>query len=179
MTKKAPILAIVVSLLQKERLDIFMEDWSLDVVLRVYPGVIDPNPANGCYLAHRNLLASTNEPVLVLEDDAIFSPDFTLDLPYPDDCDLFYLGGEHVASPRKTTTPGIVVPRRIRRTHAYITWEPQRIAAALPPIPTKHIDYALLDLPLRRYAVCPFTVGQRAGYSTIRGGWRNEHWWNS
>jgi len=166
----APESAIVITTYRStDRLALFQKRWDAigaPLPLTVHMGVIPASPVDGCFTSHRDGLLTATGPVLMLEDDALFAPEFTLDLAYPDDAELFYLGGEHRLPPLEEVSPGIVRVARIRRNHAYIVYDPHGVAAALGE-PKGHIDTALTALRLRTYAVKPFTVGQIKGPSLI------------
>lgn len=154
----------------KARIGGFHERWeatqaSKELPLTVFMGKVLSSPVNGCFRSHRDALLTANEPVLMLEEDATFAPEFTLDVDYPDDASLFYFGGEHLL-PTEPYSDGIVLCRKIRRNHGYVVYDPQQVARGLGE-PRGHIDKALTEMHLRTYAVSPFTIGQAAGPSLI------------
>lgn len=154
----------------KQRVAAFHERWdaidaSKELPLTVFMGKVMSSPVIGCFTSHRDALLTATSPVLMLEEDALFAPEFTLDVAYPDDAALFYFGGEHMMPPQPYSE-GIVLCRKIRRNHGYVVRDPQRIARGLGT-PKGHIDKALTDMHLRTYATSPFTVGQAAGPSLI------------
>lgn len=172
MPSTKPTSAIVVTTLltQHIRCNLFLERWnalpqSKELPLSVHVGVIKSNPVLGCFTSHRGAMLSVTEPTLFFEEDAIFAPEFTLDLDYPEDSDLFYFGGEHMVEP-VPYADGIVLCKQIRRNHGYVVTDPQAVAKAVGE-PRDHIDRALTALNLKTYAVSPFTVGQSAGPSLI------------
>ncbi|HWB06761.1 MAG TPA: glycosyltransferase family 25 protein [Verrucomicrobiales bacterium] len=100
------------------------------------PGDANPMPqgwaagpgAWGCLQSHlqvlRSALADGLESVLILEDDAVFSPHTARCLPLlmealPEDWAQFYLGGQHLAAPSQTASPLVWRGTNINRTHAW------------------------------------------------------------
>lgn len=165
-----------------------------DVALKVHPAVDGhatlPGDAPwwalrrpgiyGCYHSHRQVLAVSDGPLLVLEDDAVFAPGFTAAiaaLDPPDDWDVIYLGGEHKRPPWPHS-PGLVRPRRILRSHAYIARRPHALAAMLARAHYQHIDWLLARMPISRYAVSPFVVGQDGSASDVTSTVHAENFWN-
>lgn len=136
----------------------------------------DPyEPDRGCLLSHTRLLSTMDGPLLVLEDDACFAPDFTLDLDPPHDWDILWLGGQHRLAPRPHNAAW-VVPTYMVRTHAYIARDPADIAARLIGVP--RLDPYMSTLPVMQYVLKYHTVGQAAGVSDIDGRVRDhdEYW---
>lgn len=134
----------------------------------------------GCFSSHRQLLSSSDGPHLVLEDDAVFGPNFlhtVAALDPPADWDLIFLGGQHIAQPLPYGA-GLVVPSRIQRTHAYLVRDPPKIAQLLDGSAYHHIDWVLSRLPIVRYAVTPWLVGQDGSPSDVTGTVRVENFWN-
>lgn len=179
--RPGPTSATVITLdTSPDRLAAFTAGWEAagaPLPLTVHSSPPDPDPMKGCFDAHVAVLGTTGDPLLVLEDDAVFAPDFTLDVAWPDDVDIYYLGGEHQSG------------GRIRRTHAYVAWNGPLLAYKLThparPYPKsrrrhEQIDTVLNRTPLARYAATPFTVGQRGGFrSTIRGTTHHQdRYWN-
>lgn len=170
--------AAVVHTLGTGRLARFAQTWPGQVPLQVFTAPLDPDPVRGCWLAHLRVLAAYDGPVAVFEDDAVFAPTFTLDVAWPADVDVGYLGGEHMLRP-VPVGQGVVRARRVRRTHGYVAFDPARLAAMIGPPGGRHIDGRMMMLALKRYAVSPFTVGQAAGRSMVAGTVRPEaEWWN-
>lgn len=179
--------AVVITLgATPERLTAFHAEWDrigAPVPLTAHQGVDlrTTSGIRGCWLSHRDALRASTGPTLMLEDDAIFAPDFAIpNLDTVNDADIIYLGGEHRRRPRPHR-PGLVRCRYTLRTHAYIAPDPQRLADALDTRgPGGHLDATLNALGLTAYAVDPFTVGQRAGSSTVsRGSYRSrDQYWN-
>ena len=120
-----------------------------------------PRGAWGCWNSHIQALNASRGPVLVFEDDAVFSPhlaDYLAVVGYPDGWELIHLGGRHITPPQPVY-PGLVRPRRLLGSHAYLAHYPGVLAAGLRAHRT-HVDYALAALRLDRYAVAPWLVGQ-------------------
>lgn len=182
--------AVIISLRDRtERLHAFHTQiprpWPFPQV-RVHPGVRQEPPpwfqsgigAWGCRTAHLQVLQSAwdrgIESTLIMEDDALFVPDFTrqwkaLRRHIPADTAMLMLGGEHVEPPTPVES-GWVRCHHTRRTHAYVI----RIHAIplLMRIWThtrRHIDNALTELQhdANVYAPETFLVGQNSGWSDI------------
>jgi hypothetical protein len=138
------------------------------------------NPARGCLQAHLAVLSTAREPTLILEDDAVFAPAFTLDLHPPVDWDVLWLGGEHIIRPMDIPAyPEWVKPLKMLRTHAYIARQPWRLARMIEDSGVRLLDPHLASLPLHQYALRTFTVGQDAGLSDISGTSRpSASYWN-
>lgn len=180
--KPGPTTATVITLTTTpDRLAAFMAGWAAagaPLPLNVHCSPLAPDPMKGCFDAHVATLTASEGPLLVLEDDAVFAPEFTLEMEWPDDADLYYLGGEHQLGDR------------IRRTHGYVAFDPPGLvdkmthpARPIPMLPSRrhpHIDTILNRVPLVRYAASPFTIGQRGGLrSSIQGTIHAEdRYWN-
>ncbi len=128
--------------------------------------------AVGCYLSHRAILTHAERaPLLVLEDDAIPTPDFWARVDHltpPAGWDLIYLGGQHLKPP-EPVAPGLARCVSTLRTHAYIAARPQELARLLDNSGGCHVDEHLDRLPLDRYAVTPWAAAQAAGWSDVMG----------
>jgi hypothetical protein len=173
--------AVVISA-DAHRLERFTRRWAkadLDVRLRVHAVNRDADGRRGCWQSHYDVLSGAVGPLLVLEDDAVFAPEVTLDLSVPEGWDLLYLGGEHMRRPRGAGD--VVEAVEVRRTHAYVVADPRRLAAMIgPPVIGQHVDSVITGLPLSRWAVVPFSVGQAAGKSLVFRGESRVHpeFWN-
>lgn len=120
-----------------------------------------PHGTWGCWDSHVRALRTAVGTVLVLEDDAVFSPRFTealMELTLPPDWEVCHLGGQHLYKP-EPVVPGLVRPTRMLRSHAYLAHYPHVLSSALRTQRT-HVDYAFGALPVRRYATDPWLVGQ-------------------
>ena len=85
----------------------------------------------GCYRSHlaviERCLNDGTSPVLILEDDVIFSEDFAQRVEtylrhLPDDWGMAYLGGQHLkegTNPPRAVNEFVSVPFNVNRTHAY------------------------------------------------------------
>ena len=183
--KNGPETAIVITTpnaLGEKRLAAFQERWEAigsPLPLSVHMGVLQPMPPLlACSVSHQQALASAEGPVLIFEDDALFAPDFTLDLDYPEDAEMVRLGGQHMDFPKPAQAP-FVLATDVRLFHAYIIYDPQAVAARFPK-PTMDWEIEFNALGLVTYAVAPFTVGQAAGYSGITLLKRREDsYWNA
>lgn len=141
----------------------------------------------GCYQSHRALidaaLADGVESILIFEDDATFVPDFAerlAGLEVPDDCQMLYLGGQHLARP-EPGPPGFVRGRNVNRTHAYAVFGRPALELLrdhLRPEPAlwtarHHVDHHFGILHWSRrlavYAVKPWLCGQADGVSDVSG----------
>lgn len=133
----------------------------------------------GCLASHLRLLAGCGPgPVLVLEDDAVFAPGFTLELDPPADWQVLWLGRQKLA-PEKPVDAVWARPWRIARTHAYVARDPQELHRLLVAAAPASIDPALSRLPVPQYMLRTATVGQAAGRSDITGATRaGDQFWN-
>lgn len=128
-----------------------------------------PVGSYGCWDSHIRALAGIEfGPVLILEDDAVFAENFSAALhalSAPSDWEVLHLGGQHVIRPFPVT-PGLVSPRRLFRSHAYLARYPQLLARQLRFLPG-HVDVALGRSAATRYCVSPWLVGQDDSPSDI------------
>jgi hypothetical protein len=184
-----PVCAVVINLpARPERLAGFLERWhtaldraGIGIPLRVQAAV--PGGDAGCLASHHAALSTptpaADGPLLVLEDDACFAEDFTLDLPVPTghgtDWGLLWLGGQHRLVPQPHDAHW-TRPANLMRTHAYIARQPAAVAAALARLP--RLDPYLARLALPQFVLRRHTVGQTAGRSDIDGTvrTRDEYW---
>lgn len=149
----------------------------------------------GCARSHATVLelavADGVERLLVFEDDATFVPQFMAklgSLEIPADCQMVYLGGEHLAEPLPGP-PGLVRGVNVNRCHAYgilgrpamltirdhLRWDPAAWTAA------HNVDHHLGLLHetgrVVVYAASPWLCGQAAGRSDIDGrAWPERAW---
>ncbi len=171
--------ATVITLPERtDRLHAFLDRYHATALTHV-PLVITPGRPGGdtgCLAAHRTALTGRVGPLLVLEDDACFTPDFTPHVHPPSGWDIAWLGGQHRARPRDHDDMW-VAPTRLVRTHAYLVREPDRIAALLAAAPRMDPWLSTQDT-LRQYCLRRHTVGQCAGVSGIDGSVRpaDEYW---
>lgn len=171
-----PARAVVINLARRpDRLQAFTPRWSalgLDIPLDVYTGV-DTGGDEGCLRSHCAVLtAGYAQPLLVLEDDALFAAEFTADLNPPKDWDLLWLGAFHRFPPQPVT--GVWHrPVSTLATHAYIVRDPAQLAAAMKDATAMRNPHgrgsAISLSPLTQYVHVPHLVGQAAGFSDIAG----------
>lgn len=158
----------------------------------------------GCYCSHvgilRNVIQNDYKNVMVLEDDAIFSENFTRSLKdifidLPNDWDQLYLGGQHLGRTKKISSK-LVKGSNINRTHCYILNDKQAAQKILDLIQNKdfwitnlnknkyHVDYAYGVLHqkgiINAYAAKPFIVGQLSNKYSDTGSQTSSvnRWWN-
>lgn len=158
-----------------------------------WPGVVEQPPSWwthltggwGCLRAHLGLwrhLAGADQPVLVLEDDAVpLAPLRPVTL--PPRWDLLMLGGQHLVPPRVTGHLGVLRCRATVRTHAYVLapGAGTRLRAALVEHDPRPLDRQLAVATragrIEVYAVKPWLVGQAAGLSLIDHVLREQRTW--
>jgi len=158
----------------------------------------------GCFQSHlgvwQKALADGLDSVLVFEDDAVFSPDFsaraiTFAEHVPSDWDQIYFGGQHLQTdktPPVRVNEHVVRGRNVNRTHAYAVRRPMmefligRLGGAWPnqtPVNYYNFDFQLGLTHLRdgRRAYCPtqWLCGQAAGASDVSENVRfySTLWW--
>jgi GR25 family glycosyltransferase involved in LPS biosynthesis len=156
------------------------------------------NGAWGCHQSHVAVLQQAIQAginsLLVLEDDALFSPNFPQEFSsffneLPKDWDGIMLGGQHLKSPRHISKRVVRVTNG-NRTHAYAL-RGQYIKAAYQHLcdypahslhPTHHVDHRFGKLHETKryniYAPNPWLIGQRAGFSSIRNRDVPQRFWN-
>jgi hypothetical protein len=155
-----------------DRWDAFQRRWARVggrmPVTRV-PGVDMPaDPRAGCWQAHINALRSGGGPVLVLEDDAVFAPSFSLDVAEPPPgWTMLRLGGL-VQRGWPITDRWTQVERAVH-THAYIAHDPAALADRVAASGVRDAAIALTAGIFGQYRLRPGTVGQAAGHSDISG----------
>ncbi len=136
-----------------------------------------------CLQSHRRAIEDAIndgiESLLVLEDDAIFHPQFSeralkflTDI--PGDWEFAFLGGGHIdpAKPPIAVKPGIVRPQNIQRLHAYAARREglHALYQYWHEWHEGHCDHAISTWigTRKTYCVQPWIVGQRAGLSDVR-----------
>jgi hypothetical protein len=152
-----------------------------------------PASAWGCYKSHVNIieeaLANGVASLLILEDDALFCPDFAQAVSLflnslPQKKGMVYLGGQHLKPP-KELVPGIYQAQNVNRTHAYGFLDRDSMIQAYKHLNRldwrtgTHIDHHLGRLhqeefrkkkpDLMVYTPGRWLVGQAPGYSNING----------
>lgn len=127
------------------------------------------DPARGCFTSHLAALRSGPGPVLVLEDDVVFKPGFSLDLPQPPPrWRLLRLGGRlraTVPAPPSAWAPVL----RIDHTHAYVAADPAALADRIASSPAGNAGIALSVIGAGHYLLAGGPAGQAAGDSDISG----------
>ncbi len=160
----------------------------------------------GCMLSHIRILEQAltdgldrrGEALLVLEDDALFPPDFAervarFILALPDDWEQAYLGGQHrglrVRQPQRVNDE-VVRPFMVNRTQAYAVRGPfirvlyQHLCdwPAHARSPRHHVDHRMELLHAsgkhKVYAPATWIVGQAGGPSDISGRVTQDRFWN-
>lgn len=151
----------------------------------------------GAYRAHHlaieQALTDGVGSLLVLEDDAVFLPDFSARVrdtleDMPDDAEMIYLGGQHLREAIYLEGRRHVVGcRNVNRAHAYglIGAGIAKAYEWLHPGDhwngIHHVDHAYGRLhesdSVRCYASRRWLVGQRAGYSDTDEAEQPERWW--
>jgi hypothetical protein len=153
----------------------------------------------GCYMSHLHVLMTAIhdklDNYLVLEDDAIFVPEYrehiaTLARKVPANWGQLYLGGSHQASP-EMLDPWIYACHSVDRTHAFAV-----SSRAFRPMLThlmetelftwqkrsRHIDQVLQKAHEKClwpvYAPTWWFAGQRGGLSTISLDMQPDRWWH-
>jgi hypothetical protein len=154
----------------------------------------------GCYRSHLRLIEQClNEnvrSVLLLEDDALFPPDFTPRATawlrgVPADWQMLYLGGQHLfakSHPPRRLGPDLFQPYNVNRTHAFALQGDMVRIVYHHLLRTdwhrrNHIDHHLGRLHQQRKhrIYCPgqWLVGQAEGLSNISGREPPDRFWPS
>ncbi len=144
----------------------------------------------GCYRSHVRVIEDAlNEgldSILILEDDALFEPDFAVKVRaflnrVPDDWGMLYLGGQHLKTKKvvpRAINEEVCIPYNVNRTHAYAL-RGATMKAVYRHLTSNHwddghhIDHHLgrfHERHDRRFPIyCPrhWLVGQAAGESNI------------
>lgn len=184
------------------------DDWPFPAPVRVpaidgkrvkHPGYWRPGPgAWGCFRSHlRTIEQCLNEgvrSVLLLEDDALFPPDFTTRVlawlkHVPADWQMLYLGGQHLFAgkhPPRAVGPELFQPYNVNRTHAFAL-QGDMLQIVYHHLlrqdwkPRNHIDHHLGRLHQQRKhrIYCPpeWLVGQASGKSNISGREPPDRFW--
>jgi glycosyl transferase family 25 len=126
----------------------------------------------GCSMSHIRAwrhCAELNRPLMVLEDDAALTPDFTPTLTkalaaLPEDAQVLYLGYSQAANWRRELSPHLVESEYVWTTVGYIIW-PSGAKYFLEKLPVDQpVDNWMASQsargPLRAYAVRPKIVRQ-------------------
>jgi hypothetical protein len=144
----------------------------------------------GCMQSHRHILERCIqdgvESVLVLEDDLAFCQNFENEIVkflmrVPEQWDQLMLGGQHIATPAETETPGIVRCLNTQRTHAYaVRGQFMRDLYQRWVSSQGHCDHAMGPMQRDRmvYAPDPFIFGQEGGRSDISGAVNPVKFWS-
>jgi GR25 family glycosyltransferase involved in LPS biosynthesis len=133
----------------------------------------------GCMLSHRQILRSAIadglESILVLEDDALPSPNFNSLIAsflsnVPADWDCLMLGGQHLHTP-KPIAPRVVQCISTHRTHAFAIRRKMMpgLSKFWETVTNDHCDIVLAACMsyFKAYAPDPFLIGQSPGFSDI------------
>lgn len=176
-------------------------DWPFGNVERyaAVDGQLCPHPpwwrqgagAWGCYRSHLNIIEDCLNrgvaSVLLLEDDAVFLPDFRARweaylAEVPGDWEVLYVGGQHLGAsshPPRRVSERVLVPYNVNRTHAWglrgdgLRKVYRHLADVRDWQPGKHIDHRMGQLVSRRgvtaYAPAVWLAGQREGKSNVNG----------
>lgn len=140
-------------------------------------------------IAIRRFLQSANDALLLLEDDVMFTKDFTNRIDslidnLPDDWGMFFLGGNHVKPPLETDSPGLVRCVKTHFNHALMIrrWCAPRILKELgkKPFRTMFSDQTLgkLQSEIPTYAPERWLALQRHFSSDNIGGMRGRRTWS-
>lgn len=160
------------------------------------------NGAWGCLCSHARVMQDAAmdgvDSVLILEDDAVFSPEAPelldrLMEEVPPDWGQLYLGGQHLARPQELAgRPFVLRGRNINRTHAYAARGDRlgQLHAHVWHAPDYirhgkhsgwHVDHQLGLAHVRgdwpTYAPAWWLAGQREGSSNISGRMNCHLWW--
>ncbi len=164
-----------------DRLTAFDQRWQAaqtGLRYRVHEAVDLADGTAACLASHQQILDTYRGPLLILEDDACFAPDFTLTVTPPPDWQIAWLAGQHRTHPTPVCA-GWVRPRFLVRTHGYIVRNPLLVGAFLREAKPTRLDPVIAALPLPQYALERFTIGQTAGRSDIDGRIRHhDEYWN-
>ncbi len=133
-----------------DRLASFMARWKA-TGHTAYPLVVheavDTGGSEGCLASHIEVLSAYAGPLLVLEDDACFTVNFTPEVNPPGDWEIAWLGGQHCWPPVDVDDTW-VKPRYFMRTHGYLVRHPRQIADYLSTANLSAIDPHIAMLPI-------------------------------
>lgn len=184
----------------KEFTERFPDDWPFRDVVKFdaidgrrvrFPDWWKAGPgAWGCYRSHlrilENCLQNQIKSVLLLEDDALFLPNFREKVErfftsLPEDWQMVYLGGQHLMidqHPPKKVNDSVFLPYNVNRTHCF-GLRGNMIQIVYEHLlrqdwqNAQHIDHHLGRLHQRRahkiYCPWEWLVGQAEGKSNISG----------
>jgi hypothetical protein len=181
----------------------FPKDWAFKevTVFEAVDGDICPPPTSwrqgggawGCMQSHRRILEQAMhdgvKSLLVLEDDALFAPDFMkganefLDR-VPKDWDQLMLGGQHInvyRDPPPVHVSGVVKCHNCQRTHAYaVSDRYMRELYRAWQGASVHCDWVMGPMQRGRRVYAPerMLVAQREGPSDINGRVQPRNFWN-
>lgn len=154
------------------------------------PGVVDPNPARGCHLAHAKIFALADNYVtgriLIFEDDVEFFPNALETLtkamhelepnPMSGDWDMLYLGINMDQYYAHQVLPHVAYLTGGFSTHAYAVNNQRGLFHKLWEINydpnTVHNDVVYTNeiMPnYKCYVTIPLAAGQRDSYSDVQG----------
>lgn len=142
----------------------------------------------GCLQSHRmileKLLTAGARSALILEDDAVFCPDFRrrageFMANVPEDWDGMMLGGQHM-EPADPVTLGVLRCVNTQRTHAFALR--RNLMESLYKLWAKadtHCDHVFASVvrDYKVYAPHSFLVGQRSGFSDITYNQQELRYW--
>lgn len=151
----------------------------------------------GCMLSHKKILLKAmragRNSILILEDDAVFKPDFAASVAdfldsVPADWDSIFFGHQNAdwvqGKPWKpeSVSPGVVRTPHPHRLHAYAL-RGNAIAETFYQMAQSwgHADHAVGEMlgNMKTYAPDPPLAGQAEGYSHLLGQWQGPRWWGS
>jgi len=150
----------------------------------------------GCAASHRQILerciSDDVDSVLILEDDAIFTDDFSTKAKQflesmPDDWEWAYFGGNHLQFPSEEVTPGVWRCVNVNGTFGYAIRGRDAMIKIYKHLcacdweARHHVDhrYGVLHKAKEIKTFCPrhWLVGHSAGQSNISGNDNAADWW--
>ncbi|WP_038167110.1 hypothetical protein [Verrucomicrobium sp. BvORR106] len=140
-------------------------------------------------IAIRRFLQSDDDALLLLEDDVMFTKDFTSKIDFlidnlPDGWGMFFLGGNHVRPPLETDSPGLVRCVKTHFNHALMIrrWCASRILKELGKKPFRQMfsdqTVGKLQSEIPTYAPERWIALQRHFSSDNIGGMRGRRTWS-